>query len=90
MPKIDWSKLPRHLRDHLIDRSKTRGHDDNPLTLEDLRRLGDWVSKDPNLPDGPWVKDFGSFKLVGRGKYPSSFLQPGQPAKGDLVEVVVL
>jgi catechol 2,3-dioxygenase-like lactoylglutathione lyase family enzyme len=30
-----------------------------------------------------WYKDFGSFKICGRGLYPKTFLLRGQPAKGE-------
>jgi hypothetical protein len=35
-----------------------------------------------NVPDGDWFKDFGTFKLCGGGKYPSTFLLADQPARG--------
>jgi hypothetical protein len=36
----------------------------------------------PRCADGPWYKDFGSFKICGEGKYAKTFLLAGQPAKG--------
>jgi hypothetical protein len=36
----------------------------------------------PEVPEGPWYKDFGSFKLCGEGKYPKTFLLAGQTATG--------
>lgn len=36
----------------------------------------------PEVPEGPWYKDFGSFKLCGEGKYPKTFLLAGQVAVG--------
>jgi hypothetical protein len=38
---------------------------------------------EPDVPDGPWYKDFGSFKLCGEGRYPKTFLLQGQAAKGE-------
>jgi hypothetical protein len=36
----------------------------------------------PNVPEGPWYKDFGSFKLCGEGRYPKTFLLAEQAARG--------
>jgi len=33
-----------------------------------LRKLLAWERSDPVVPEGRWVKDFGSFKLVGKGQ----------------------
>jgi hypothetical protein len=38
---------------------------------------------EPDVPDGPWYKDFGSFKLCGEGRCPETFLLQGQAAKGE-------
>jgi hypothetical protein len=77
MPKIQWERLPRekwaHLRDRAIERQ---------VSEKDLFELAEWKRQDPDVPDGDWWKDFGTFKLCGAGKYPSTFLLPGQPARG--------
>jgi hypothetical protein len=79
MPRIEtWSRLPAALRDHLVDRMRDRS-----ITLDDLNQLRLWVESKPNVPDGPWYKDFGSFKLCGEGKYPKTFLLGGQTATGE-------
>jgi len=36
----------------------------------------------PDVPEGQWYKDFGSFKLCGEGKLPKTFLLASQAAKG--------
>lgn len=77
MPRIQWTELPRALRDHLFDRLH-----DRQIKVEDLYQLKLWRESDPEAPDGLWFKDFGSFKICGEGKYPKTFLLPGQPAKG--------
>lgn len=77
MPKIEWTKLPRALREHLFDRLE-----DRQITAEDLYNLKLWRESEPEAPDGPWYKDFGTFKLCGAGKYPKTFLMKGQVAKG--------
>ena len=53
------------------------------ITAEDLYRLKEWRESEPDAPDGPWYKDFGSFKICGEGRYPKTFLLRGQPAKGE-------
>lgn len=77
MPIIQWSNLPATLRDHLFDRLR-----DRKITTEDLYQLKLWRESDPEAPDGPWFKDFGSFKICGEGRYPKTFLLAGQAAKG--------
>ena len=77
MPKIQWSGLPPDLRDHLYDRARER-----KITFEDIYALKLWRESEPEAPEGPWYKDFGSFKLCGEGKYPKTFLLRGQAAKG--------
>ncbi len=55
---------------------------DRNIGLGDLNRLRVWIQSRPEVPEGPWYKDFGSFKLCGEGKYPKTFLLPGQTATG--------
>ena len=79
MPQIEsWPRIPAALRDHLIDRMRDRN-----ISLDDLNRLRGWLETGPNVPTGPWFKDFGSFKLCGEGKYPKTFLLAGQIATGE-------
>jgi hypothetical protein len=77
MPKIQWTNLPLALRDHLFERVRER-----EISALDLYQLKLWRESDPDGPDGPWYKDFGSFKICGEGKYPKTFLLKGQAAKG--------
>ncbi len=77
MPKIRWTDLPAALRDHLFDRLRER-----EITAEDLWQLKLWRESEPEAPDGPWYKDFGSFKICGEGRLPKTFLLRGQPARG--------
>ena len=77
MPKIQWSNLPRNLRQHLFDRLAER-----LITAEDLYELKLWRESEPDAPDGPWYKDFRSFKICGKGKFPRTFLLKGQVARG--------
>jgi hypothetical protein len=77
MPPIQWRDLPPAIRDHLFDRLRER-----KITAEDLYTLKRWRESEPVAPDGPWYKDFGSFKICGEGQYPKTFLLKGQPATG--------
>jgi hypothetical protein len=47
-----------------------------------LNKLRIWIDLKPNVPEGPWFKDFGSFKLCGEGKLPKTFLLQGHAARG--------
>ncbi len=53
-----------------------------PITTKDLYELKLWRESEPDAPDGPWFKDFGSFKICGEGKFSETFLLKGQAAKG--------
>jgi hypothetical protein len=78
MPQIEtWSRLPAALRNHLIERMRDRN-----IGVEDLNQLRLWMETKPEIPEGRWYKDFGSFKLCGEGKYPKTFPLAGQPAVG--------
>jgi hypothetical protein len=78
MPQIaSWSQIPAGIRQHLVQRM----HDRN-IGLEDLNRLREWIESQPEVPEGDWYTDFGSFRLCGHGRYPKTFLLPGQAATG--------
>jgi len=78
MPQVEtWSRLPQAIRDHLAERMR-----DRKISVDDLNRLRLWIDSKPEVPEGSWFKDFGSFKLCGEGGYPKTFLLAGQTAKG--------
>lgn len=77
MPKIGWRSLPLGIRQHLVERLRDRA-----ITPDDLEALRQWIAGDPEVPEGPWWKDFGTFKLAGEGKHPKTFLVKGQAAFG--------
>lgn len=78
MPKIEiWAHFPPPIRRHLIERMHDRS-----ISLDDLNRLRLWIESGPEVPEGKWYKDFGSFKLCGEGPYPKTFLLANQPAEG--------
>ena len=79
MPQIErWENLPEAVRQHLIERMRDRG-----ISVSDLNQLRLWVETRPQVPEGDWYKDFGSFKICGSGSYPKTFLRRGQLAKGE-------
>jgi hypothetical protein len=79
MPRIArWADLPPRVRQHLMERMRDRA-----ITLEDLNQLRLWIASEPEVPEGEWYKDFGSFKVCGEGKFPKTFLTRGQAAKGE-------
>ena len=77
MPKIRWQSLPLNLKQHLVERLRER-----EITQDDLEALRRWINTDPEVPEGPWWKDFGTFKLTGAGQYPKTFLKRDQAAFG--------
>jgi hypothetical protein len=79
MPKIEsWDSLPPGVRQHLIDRMRDRA-----ISISELNKLRLWIESRPDVPEGDWHKDFGSFSLCGHGAYPKTFLLRGQAAKGE-------
>jgi hypothetical protein len=61
MPQIEtWSRLPAAVRAHLVECMH-----DHKISLEDLNQLRLWMEAKPQVPEGAWYKDFGSFKLCG-------------------------
>lgn len=79
MPKIEqWDNLPENVRQHLIDRMRDRA-----ISVADLNQLRVWIESKPEVPEGAWYKDFGSFKICGHGSCPKTFLLRGQAAKGE-------
>jgi hypothetical protein len=81
MPKIEtWGHLPVAVREHLIERMHDRS-----ISIADLNQLRLWIESKPEVPEGDWYRDFGSFKICGHGPYPKTFLLRGQVAKGSSI-----
>jgi hypothetical protein len=79
MPQLErWNNLPEGVRQHLNERMRDRA-----ISVSDLNQHRLWVETRPEVPEGGWYKDFGSFKICGRGSYPKTFLRRGQVAKGN-------
>jgi hypothetical protein len=56
---------------------------DRAISLADLNQLRIWMDSNPAVPEDDWYKDFGSFKICGRGPLAKTFLLAGQVAKGN-------
>jgi hypothetical protein len=81
MPKIaTWEAILARVRQHLTDRMRDRA-----INISDLNQLRLWIESRPEVPQGDWYKDFGSFKLCGQGSFPKTFLLSGQAANGKAV-----
>lgn len=79
MPRITrWDSLPPNVRRHLVERMHDRA-----ISVADLNQLRLWIDSQPEVPEGDWFKDFGSFKICGKGSYPKTFLLRGQAARGE-------
>jgi hypothetical protein len=72
------ANLPEAVRHHLTERMRDRA-----ISVSDLKQLRLWVETQPQLPEGDWYKDFGSFKICGSGSHPKTFLLRTQTAKGE-------
>jgi hypothetical protein len=81
LPKIRFAKLPEELRTHLLRRVNERA-----IKYADLLLLQEWVSAEPEAPEGDWYKDFGSFKLCGTGELPKTVLTRGMKAFGTRID----
>lgn len=80
MPTIQWWALPSRVKEHLRDRARVR-----EVSVDELNALLTWIKSNPDVPAGTWCKDFGSFKLVGEGPLPKTFLTAGQPCYGQII-----
>jgi len=81
MPRIEtWRNLPPGVRQHLIDRMC-----DGAISINGLNRLRLWIDSNPEVPEGDWYTDFGSFKICGNRSLPKTFLRRGQAANGKAV-----
>jgi len=66
------------VRRHLIERTRDRA-----ISISDLNRPRLWVETRPEVPEGEWYRDFGSFKICGSGSHPKTFLLRRQVPKGE-------
>ena len=64
----------------MMDRVRVR-----EVSAHELGALLAWINSNPDVPAGTWCKDFGSFKLVGEGPLPKTFLTATQPCYGERI-----
>ena len=81
LPKIQFRSLPRPVWEHILARVE-----EPRISLQDLRRLQDWVKAGPYAPDGDWYTDFGSFMICGSGEFPKTVLAKGMQPFGTRIE----
>ena len=55
---------------------------DRSITESDMLALAAGIRSNPLVPNGPWCKDFGTFKLAGNGALPKTFLKKDQRVSG--------
>ena len=77
MPRIRRHGLPPRLLDHLLDRVSSRN-----ISADQLGLLADWLSTEPEVPEGKWFKRFPGMTVCGEDELVKTFLQPGQIATG--------
>ena len=78
MPQLErWDSVPEGVRQHLIDRMR-----DREISISDLNQLRLWVETRPEVPDGDWYKDFGSFKDLRQRIVPQNVPGPRASCKG--------
>ena len=76
MPQLAaWDDLPYAVRQHLVERLRERA-----IRITDLNQLRLWIESKPDVPEGDWHKDFGSFKIcrLGQNLF-SSAISAGRP-----------
>lgn len=78
MKLLRWKEFPPAIKAHLSERLDTRY-----ISMRDLAKLQFWVNSNPEVPEGDWYKDFGSFKFCGSGNCPKTFLRPNQKPWGE-------
>ena len=72
---------PAEVRAHLVQRLMDRS-----ITTDDLSKLQFWIESCPDVPEGDWHKDFGTFRLAGRGPLVLTFLLDAQIPYGTEIE----
>ena len=52
------------------------------ISASQLGLLAKWLDGEPEVPEGPWYKEFSGMTVCGEGELVKTFLLPGQAAKG--------
>ena len=81
MPKIRRENLPPALLAHLLDRQEKWD-----ISSDEIAVLADWLATNPEVPDGNWHKDFGSFFVCGEGGLVKTFLPKGRLPEGERLD----
>jgi hypothetical protein len=81
LPKINFTHLPADVRKHLEKRAAER-----EIPYSALLSLARWAASGPHAPNGPWYKDFGSFKLCGTAEYPLTVLSAHMKPFGEEID----
>ncbi len=77
MPKVRRQNVPPALFQHLLDRIQSR-----KIPASQLELLAKWLDGEPEVPEGPWYKQFRGMTACGEGELIKTFLLPGQAPKG--------
>ena len=75
-----WSNLPVGVREHLVERMR-----DRVVSIADLNQLRLCIDSRPEVSEGDCFRDFGAFKICGKGPLPKTFLLRGQAARGKVL-----
>lgn len=76
-----WQELPGQVREHLLKRLRDRS-----IGEDDLYKLKIWIESAPEVPNNDWYRDFGTFKVAGRGSLVLTFLTRAQAGYGTRLE----
>jgi len=63
MPRIEWTALPAKVREHLLDRVRTRA-----IRAQDLAALLAWINTKPELPERDSVQGLRDIQTRGAGR----------------------
>ncbi len=78
MPKVRRRNVPRALVAHLEDRVR-----DREIPVGQLQLLSEWLTGEPEVPDGKWFKRFPGMVACGEGELLKTFLRIGQVPGGE-------
>jgi len=68
MPNIQWEHLPPEKWAHLRDRAKQR-----MISMDDLFKLAEWKTLDPEVPDGLGIKISAPSRFAGPASFRARF-----------------
>ena len=81
MPRIRRGNLPRPLYAHSLERVQSRN-----IPADQRVLLADWLSTQPEVPNGKWFKKFSGMTVCGEAELIKTFVLPGQVAGGQEVQ----